>query len=55
MPRTNKTSEAKVQALFDRIASTYDSTNNAISLGMHKHWRKKNDGTNPSIRWRSSP
>ncbi|MDN6128329.1 MAG: class I SAM-dependent methyltransferase, partial [Tetragenococcus halophilus] len=41
MPRTNKTSEAKVQALFDRIASTYDSTNNAISLGMHKHWRKK--------------
>ncbi|MDN6640431.1 MAG: demethylmenaquinone methyltransferase [Tetragenococcus sp.] len=41
MSRTNKTSEAKVQALFDRISTTYDTTNSAISLGMHKRWRKK--------------
>ncbi|KFN92290.1 UbiE/COQ5 family methyltransferase [Tetragenococcus muriaticus 3MR10-3] len=41
MSRTNKNSEAKVQALFDRISSTYDTTNSAISLGMHKRWRKK--------------
>ncbi|AYW45679.1 demethylmenaquinone methyltransferase [Tetragenococcus koreensis] len=41
MPRTNKTSEAKVQAIFDRISTTYDATNSAISLGMHKRWRKK--------------
>lgn len=41
MARTNKTSEAKVQALFDRISDTYDTTNSAISLGMHKRWRKK--------------
>ncbi|GAA3021329.1 demethylmenaquinone methyltransferase [Tetragenococcus solitarius] len=41
MARTNKTSEAKVQALFDRISETYDTTNSAISLGMHKRWRKK--------------
>lgn len=41
MSRTNKNSEAKVQALFDRISATYDTTNSAISLGMHKRWRKK--------------
>src|SRR5699024_2418289 len=41
MRRTNKVPEKKVRQLFDRIAANYDTTNNVISLGSHKKWRKK--------------
>lgn len=41
MVKTNSTPEKKVQQLFDRIASSYDETNSAISLGAHRRWRKK--------------
>ncbi|MTV83071.1 demethylmenaquinone methyltransferase [Secundilactobacillus folii] len=39
MALTNKTPENQVQSLFNRIANNYDSMNNLISLGTHKHWR----------------
>ncbi len=41
MSLTNKTPEKEVADLFDRISANYDSMNNLITLGMHKHWRKK--------------
>lgn len=31
---------AKVSAMFDRIAGTYDLLNDCISLGMHRGWKK---------------
>ena len=32
---------AQVQDMFDRIAGTYDTLNDWISMGFHKQWKRK--------------
>ncbi len=31
---------AEVSAMFDKVAERYDLLNDALSLGMDRHWRK---------------
>jgi demethylmenaquinone methyltransferase / 2-methoxy-6-polyprenyl-1,4-benzoquinol methylase len=33
--------EAMVQAVFDRVATRYDLMNDAMSLGVHHHWKDR--------------
>jgi demethylmenaquinone methyltransferase/2-methoxy-6-polyprenyl-1,4-benzoquinol methylase len=39
--QSEHTKAAQVQDMFDRIAGTYDTLNNWISMGFHKQWKHK--------------
>jgi demethylmenaquinone methyltransferase / 2-methoxy-6-polyprenyl-1,4-benzoquinol methylase len=39
--KTGRNKASQVQDMFDRIAGTYDTLNDCISMGFHKQWKQK--------------
>jgi len=40
-PKRHRVEKAKVEAMFNRIAPTYDRLNHTLSLGIDRRWRRK--------------